>query len=157
MNETNRQTIGKLFRVIGDSLLAMDDHEFDLMLQGKGFLRFTPVSEKAKKGVVASRVRQDDANVIAQKSRDAKSLGGADVIAQKLRDAESREEAIVVIASINRRPRKAFLSHVAQAAGVLVESKDSIAKIEHKLIEATVGAKLRSRAFKEVPFGPTGS
>lgn len=138
MNKTNRQTIGKLFKVIGDSLLSMDDHEFDLMIRGKGILRFTPVSEPTKKRVVESQVHHD-----------------AVEIAKKLRAAETREDANIVISSIRHRPKKEFLSHVARAADVHVESRDSIAKIEHKLIEATVGAKLRSRAFKEVPFGPT--
>lgn len=137
MNETNRQTIGKLFKVIGDSLLSMDDHEFDLMIQGKGILRFAPVSEPAKKRSVESQVRHDAVGV-----------------AKKLHDAETREDANIVIASIKHRPKKEFLSQVARAAGVHVESRDSIAKIELKLIEATVGAKLRSRAFQEVPFGP---
>ena len=138
MNEMNRQTIGKLFKAIGDSMLSMDDHEFDLMIQGKGALKFAPVSEPAKKRVVESQVHSD-----------------AVEIANKLRDAETREDANIVISSIRHRPKKEFLTHVARAADVYVESRDSIAKIEHKLIEATVGTKLRSRAFKEVPFGPT--
>ena len=138
MNRTNRQAIGKLFKVIGDSLLAMDDHEFDLVLQGKGVLRFTPLPEPTKKRVFEAIIQPDAAE-----------------IAEKLRDAETREDAQIVISSIKHRPRKEFLFHVARATDVHVESRDSIAKIEHKLIEATVGAKLRSRAFKEVPFGST--
>ena len=138
MSEMNRQTIGKLFKAIGDSLLSMDDHEFDLMIEGKGVLKFAPVSAPVKKRVIKSQVHRD-----------------AVEIAKKLHDAETREDANIVISSIRHRPKKEFLSHVAQAADVHVESRDSIAKIEQKLIEATVGAKLRSRAFRDVPFGPT--
>ena len=135
MQETKRQTIDNLLKAIGDCLHEMDDREFDLLLQGKGTLRFTPMPTRVNKQVFDPDLYND-----------------AKEIARQLRGADSRDAAREVIASIKHRRRRDYLVLVARASGVRVGSKDSIANIEHKLIEALVGSKLRSRAFREVAF-----
>ena len=45
-----------------------------------------------------------------------------------------------------------FLLQLAKSCGVRVESKDSIALIEQKLVENVVGARLDSEAIKKVAF-----
>ena len=135
MHQTNRQAIDKLLNIIEDSLCAMDDRELDLLLQGKGRLQFTATS-------VADE-RSETKPHLEEAARET---------AKQLADAETRDAARAVIASIDRPRRREFLLLIAQASGVRVGSKDSIARIEQRLIQAIVGSKLRSRAFKEVPF-----
>ena len=71
-------------------------------------------------------------------------------VTEQLAKAETREAARELFASIDRPRKRDFLVRVAQACGVRTSTKDSIARIEQKLIQATVGLKLRSKAFKEV-------
>ena len=135
MHQTNKQVIDKLLNILGNSLRAMDDRELDLLLQGKGTLRFTPTSP-------ANEQLEPEPHLWEAAMEIAKQLAGV----------ETREAAREVITSIDRPRRRGFLLLIAQAAGVRVGSRDSIARIEQKLIQSTVGSKLRSRAFREVSF-----
>lgn len=135
MSDMDRKTLGKLLRAVGDSLQTMNDREFELLLQGKGTLRFTPTKGTVIKPEVEQHLSTDAAEV-----------------ARQLENADSRETAKDVISMIKHRRRKEFLLLVAQKSGVHVEKRDSIARIEQKLIETIVGSKLRTQAFKEVAF-----
>ena len=146
MAKPDRWSIGTLFKVIGDSLNEMDDDKVELLLQGKATLQFVELPD-------------GDAKQVAQKSQkritnrmDEADVEAAAKIAKQLNDSDSRDDANAVIASIKHRSRKQFLVLVAKSLGVRIESRDTIAKIENRLIESTIGAKLRSRAFAEVPF-----
>jgi hypothetical protein len=135
MSDMDRKTLSKLLRAMGDSLQTMNDREFDLLLQGKGTLKFTPT----KGTVIKPEVEQNLSTDVAE-------------VARQLENADSRETAKDVISMIKHRRRKEFLLLVAQKSGVHVEKRDSIARIEQKLIETIVGSKLRTQAFKEVAF-----
>ena len=135
MSEMNRPTIGKLLKAFGDSLHAMDDRELDLLLQGKGMLSFTPAPRTGDRP-----------------ETDARVLEAAREAARRLTKVDSREAAREVLASINHPRRREFLLLIAQASSIRVGSRDSVARIEQKLIQAIVGSKLRTRAFKEVAF-----
>ena len=119
-----------------DTLESMNDREIDLVLQGKARLRVVVNPEAQKK------LPLDD-------SRLEKSVSE---MAQKLNDAESREAAHGLFANINQPRRRAFLILLANACDVNVGSKDNMARIEQKLVESVVGAKLRSQAIKNVAF-----
>lgn len=131
----SKQTIAKLLVAFADALDSMDDREFDLLIQGKARLRLVEEQKTEKKPLDDSCL--DEA--IAE-------------IAQKLNEAESREAAGTLLASINQPRRRDFLVLLAKACGVRMESKDSIPKIEQKLIENVVGSRLRSEAIRNVAF-----
>lgn len=135
VRQIDRQSLSRLMEIFADSLGTMDDRELHLLLQGKGTLAFTPIPVGRK----PSEPKPD--------FRDT-----AEEIARQLKEADSRQVAKEIIASIDHPQRRDFLLLVAQVAGVRVASKDSIARIEQKLIQFIVGSKLRSRAFKEVAF-----
>ena len=134
MRRTDRQTANRLLDIISDSLRKMNDVELDLLLAGKGKLGF--ISAGAENGSDTER----DLNIRVKQ------------IAKRLNQVETREAAKELLASIDCTRRRDFLLRVAQASGVRTSAKDSISRIEQKLIQATVGLKLRSKAFKEVPF-----
>ena len=136
--DSTKQTVSALLTAFADALDSMDDRQFDLLIRGEGSLRFASASRNGKNGrkLVVGREIESCANEIAQ----------------KLGDADSREAAEDLTASIDQPRRRDFLLLLSKAAGVRVESKDTIARIEQKLIEGTVGTKLRCRAFKEVAF-----
>ena len=133
-----KQAIAKISFAFADAIDSMDDSEFELLVQGKAKLRVIKHQEPKK---AAKKLFGDlDLDVAVSE------------LAQKLNLAESREIARDLLASINQPRRKDFLLRLAKSCGVRVESKDSIARIEQKLVENVVGARLDSEAIKKVAF-----
>ena len=130
-----KQTIAKLFVAFADALNSMDDREFDLLIHGKAKLRLVETQKNVRKPL-------DEKN----------AAEGISALAQKLNDAESREVAESLLASINYPRRRDALLLLAKTCNVSVGSKDSIARIEQKIIEDVVGTKLRAQAIKNVAF-----
>jgi hypothetical protein len=130
------QKMSKLFSIVFDALGSMDDHEIDLLTQGKATLR---VVEKNK----SKKTMPLDDSCLDVAISD---------IAQKLNATESREAAANLLASINQPQKKDFLLLLAKSCGVRVESRDSIVRIEEKLVENVVGARLDSEAMRKVAF-----
>ena len=126
-----KQSMSRLLMVAADALESMSNREFDQLMRGEGNLRFVPKSKAEKK---------------PNTDIDLKSV--ATEFAQQLSEAESREVAEGLLASVHQPKRKAFLLLVAKESRVRVGSKDTILEIEHKLVENTVGAKLRSKALQ---------
>ena len=161
MNDT-KQTV-KLLSVVFDVLNSMDDRECLLLIQGKGNLRFVPIGDEAQSHTVTNETAPKSEPVPRRllpasgkdSAGEAKLQREVDETALKLNEADARAAAKSRIASINvpkGKGRKDFLIRLAKACAVHVESKDTIAGIEQKLVEDTVGAKLRSKAFREVAF-----
>ena len=130
-----KQVVSQLLSAFADSLNAMDEHEFELLIQGKAKLRLVQKEKKLEK----------------KSSVDRSSLSEAVIMtAEKLNHAESREEAGTLLASIDHTGKKDFLLALSRACGVSVSSKDNIAKLEQKLIDNTVGARLRTDAIRNL-------
>lgn len=130
------KTTSKLLSIVFDVLGSMDDQEIDLLIQGKATLRVVE-NNRSKKAMPIDDSCLDEA---------------ISDIAQKLSAADSRASAENLLASINQPRKKDFLLRLAKSCGVRVESKDSIARIEQKLVENVVGARLDSEAIKKVAF-----
>ena len=133
--DSTKHTISKLLASFADALNSMDEQEFEQLIRGEGRLRFVSTSRNGRK-------------VVGTKEMNS----AVKEVAQKLKEADSREAAERLLASISYPRRKDFLILLAQASRVHVGSRDTIARIEHKLIEHVVGTKLRSKVFREVSF-----
>ena len=131
-----KNILAKLLVAFADALDSMDDREFNLLIGGKARLRLVEPNRNTK----------------AQALEDSCLDGVISDMAQRLSVSESRESAATLLASINHPRRKKFLLLLAKSCGIRVESKDSIARIEQRLIENVVGSKLDSEAIKKVPF-----
>ena len=130
------QTTSKLLSIVFDTVGSLDDREIDLLVQGKATLRVVE-KNKSQKALPIDDFCLDE--VISDTAR-------------KLSSAESREAAADLLASINQPRKRDFLINLAKSCGVRVESKDSIARIEQKLVENVVGARLDSAAIQKVAF-----
>ena len=130
------KTTSKLLSIVFDVLGSMDDREIDLLIQGKATLR---VVEKNR----SKKATPIDDSCLDEAISD---------MAQQLSTADSRASAENLLASINQPRRKDFLLRLAKTCSVRVESKDSIAIIERKLVENVVGTRLDSEAIKKVAF-----
>lgn len=141
MDTGNRHMLAKFFMALGRSLDSIDDATFSLVLEGKADfeVRITEIKDDARR----------DSDSISTSTNKTVPCFPAQDVAKRLCAAESRDEVDEVIAAISR-PRKPKLVQVAQLLNISIESKDTIDKIERKLIEFTIGAKLSSRSFAEV-------
>ncbi len=132
----SKQTLSRLLSAFADALDSMDAREFDLLIQGKAKLRIVE-NHKPKKVLPLD---------------DSFLNGAISETAQRLNAAESREAAASLLASINQPRKKDFLMLLAKSCSVRVESRDSIARIEQKLVENVVGVRLDSEAIRKVAF-----
>ncbi len=131
----SKQIIAKLFIAFGETLNSMDDNQFEQFLAGKAKLRLVTTEKRVKDPA-------DEPGMAEAIAEFAKRIHGAD----------SRAEAESLIASIKHPRRKDFLIRLSNSCGVSVRPKDTIAMIEHRLVEGVVGDKLRSNAIKSVAF-----
>ena len=139
----SKQTITELLRstskvtdALAEALDSIDDRGFDLLVQGKAKFRLVEEQKTGKKPPI------DDSCLNQAVSE----------LAEKLKNAESREVAESLLESISHPRKKGFLLLLAKACGTSAGSKDSIPRIERKLIENVVGTKLRSKAIQKVAF-----
>lgn len=138
----SRQAIANLFAAFADALNAMDDREFDRLIQGKAKLRLV---EKGR--------GRNGGNGKSGKLLDAPPLTDSiPELAQKFQAAASREEAAAVLAAVNSPRRKEILLLLAKEFSVNVTARDNIGLIERRLIENVVGARLASEAIQTVAF-----
>ena len=135
MPSANARTAERLLDIMAEALRALSERELQLLLDGKGKLVF--ISAGGDGG------DEDVETALTDAARE---------VAKQLAEIESREAAEDLIAAIEHPRRRDVLVRAAQLSRVRVGTKDSAARIGHKLIDATVGARLRSRAFREVPF-----
>ena len=133
-----KQAIANISLAVADAIASMDDGEFELLIQGKAKLRIVE-HQKSKKSTSKLLNDSDIDEAISD-------------MAKRLNTAKSRECARDLLASINQPRKKDFLLFVAKSCGVKVESRDSIARIEQKLIEDVVGPRLDSEAIRKMAF-----
>lgn len=141
MSET-KQAVANLFAAFADALNAMDDREFDLLIQGNAKLRLVEKG-RGKNGRNGKSGKLLDAPPLTESVPE---------LAQKFQAAESREEAAELLAGVNSRRRKEVLLLLAKEFRVNATARDSIGLIERRLIENVVGARLDAEAIQKVAF-----
>ena len=154
MNDTKRAigellTKSKLETVFYETLNSLDESEVAALIQGNGRLRFVSDETNGKKR--PARVKRTLSKP-SETENEAQMQADIDETSRKLLDAESRGAAEELIASITYPRRKEFLTRLAKVCKIHVDSRDTIATIEMKLIEDIVGEKLSAKAFREVAF-----
>lgn len=138
----SRQAMANLFAAFADALNAMDDREFDRLVQGKGKLRLVEKEPgKGKNGGKSGKLPE---------SPDL--MESVPELAQRFEAAASREEAAAVLATVDGRRRKEVLLLLAKEFRVNATARDNIRGIERRLIENVVGARLAAEAIRTVAF-----
>lgn len=123
----------KLFEGI---LERLQDNEYEALLHGEGTLIFHSLK------------KMDDSVVSKEIKRNKPKSQNCDInrLASKILDIQSREEAYQVLSS---NLKKAALIEIASTLDVHIKKNENKEAIIHKIIEAVVGARLRSKAIKE--------
>jgi hypothetical protein len=127
-----KSTLSKALRAILPAVEALDQRELDALISGKGKLVF----------------------VEKEKSQKITEIETPDVgpIPERLDKCKNREEARSVLREITS---KEALFSIARSMKIHVVKNDRRQDMENKIVEFTVGAKLRSEAIRTLNM--TGS
>jgi phenylalanyl-tRNA synthetase alpha subunit len=125
MAEKNKYS--KILRAIAGLLDELSETQIDNILSGKGQLIYEPRSSS-----------------LLDKEKETKKLTNFEDIIKQLGDCKNREEAKAILSSI---PNKETLTAIAKTQKIHVIKNDRREDIENKLIEFTIGAKLRTEAI----------
>lgn len=122
-----RTEISKVFKIIADTLAKLKDDEFEKLVKGEGKLIFSEKQLVDKAKVVEYQPNQP--------------------VMTQLRAVNTREDATRLLSK--KTILKKDLITIAASFKVHINKSDNKAKIIEKIVEATVGATLRSKAIRE--------
>ncbi|WNF38444.1 hypothetical protein RJD24_08485 [Bacillaceae bacterium IKA-2] len=125
-----RTEISKVFKMIADTLAKLNDDEFEKLVKDEGKLVFSEKQLVDKAKVVENRPNQP--------------------VMTQLRAVDTREDATKLLSE--KTILKKDLITIAASFKVHINKSDNKAKIIEKIVEATVGATLRSKAIRETPL-----
>jgi hypothetical protein len=129
MGRTRKEEFVTLLRELARQLQALDDDDFDAAVS-KGFTLEVNGKKEAPRG--SSRMRKTKSE-----------LGD---IATTLRNTTSREEAQKIIE--HELPLKEDLMQLARVLDIPIQKGDTSARVQERLVEATIGYRLRSAAVQ---------
>ncbi|WP_143111707.1 hypothetical protein [Paenibacillus sp. BC26] len=121
--------MAKIYRLFAQTLSEMSDEEFHDLLEGKGKLKFVPGNKAVKEKV--------------------EKVSSAEVgyIVEKLLIADTREMAREYL--VEQHLSKNDLIKLTVVLDIFVNKSDGKDKIMEKIVESTVGARIRSKAIKD--------
>ena len=131
---------------ISDRLSKLSKTELNSIVNGSSEIEISIVKKENK----SKAVRSNDKNISSKADK-------FDLIVSRLGEATSREAGIIILEEII--PLKNDLESFAKYIDVVVNKSDRVENVKSKIVDATVGAKLRSGAIqgKEVELFITSS
>ncbi len=135
----NKHEIRKLLNIILKFLDNLDDAQLQSLLDGKTKLNIEGGVSGAKGKLRAAKPVSDGVKPTYEM---------LDTFSNRLREAATREEAAAILDGLNRD----LLAKVARSLGVFIKKDDKRDTVQNKIIESTVGSKLRSDAILGLEF-----
>lgn len=127
-DETDHVLIGKMFEALG----KLSSQEFERLLDPKYGITIKVVRVKRSKEMSQAILDNDEMqNILA-----------------RLNDCRQRDEAHEFL--ISHYPTKKYLQRIAQELEISVSKSDKVAELRERIVEATVGAKIRSKAIQKI-------
>jgi hypothetical protein len=137
MSQT-RDVLVMILDEIAKGIKRLSEQEFDELVSGKAKFRFnierSTRSDLSKKGLGK---RKEHRQMTAVQGRE---------LVDRLRALEVREEGYKLIADVCAR--RDDLAQVARVLDLPTNKRDPIERLQDKIIEATIGYRLRSRAIQ---------
>jgi len=129
---TNKKAISNLLYSVNKLVNKLTDQELEILESGDFELLLNMPKGKKPKGDKQSATTLDE--------------GSLKSISEQLDSAKSREEGLVIIESSlkNKNELEFFAKHI----DVAVMKSDRVDKIKDNIVDATVGARLRSSAIQ---------
>ena len=125
-----KDELSGFLKVIGTLLSEMTDEEYQSMLKGQGKLSYSFASKTNK---IKEGFREEAMDI--------------NMIANKLVEFDGREEAAMYLAQTSIL--KADLIRLSAELDIFINKSDSKERIIEKIVEATVGVKMRSKAIQD--------
>lgn len=127
-DETDHVLIGKMLEALG----KLSSQEFERLLDPKYGITIKVVRVKRSKEMSQAILDNDEMqNILA-----------------RLNDCRQRDEAHEFL--ISHYPTKKYLQRIAQELEISVSKSDKVAELRERIVEATVGAKIRSKAIQKI-------
>ena len=135
MIKDSRKEIAALLAALANGIRQMTDEEFAMLVAGEGTMQFVSTYRRTR---------------VAQKGRAASQ--DIAVAADKLKACATREEAYTLLAGVPKTGRRKFLVDLANILGVHHTKQDTVSRMEERIVESVVGAKIRSEALRTLPL-----
>lgn len=132
-----KDDLANLFKVFSESLSNMNQKDFERLLKGDGKLVFAT----EEKTTITMEQHEDEVE---------KELAS---IANRLNLFERREEALEYLTSSKVCYLKANLIKLASMLDIYINKSDNKNELLEKIVESTVGSKIRSKAIKDTNIG----
>jgi hypothetical protein len=139
-----RKNLQNLIGVFGEILGCLSESELRGLINGEGRLIYQPCPPLKEKG----KLPREDTTSRIECSQLSQEL------VQTLLLVESKEEALLLL---GKNLRKSVLVEIAEALNVHLRKSNTKEIIIQKIIESAVGARLRSKAIKEMDIGRKSS
>lgn len=128
----NKVIISNIFQAILDNINNLSDDDLNKIESGSFQIELKFTKEKQKK--------------VEEKSNSSVDQDTYDLVIAKLNAAKSREEGITILETYISL--KGQLETFAKQIDVAVMKSDKVDKIKASIVDATVGARLRSSAIQ---------
>ena len=128
----NKLIISNIFQAILDNINNLSDDELNKIESGSFQIELKFTKEKQKK--------------VEEKNNSSVDQDTYDLVIAKLNEAKSREEGITILETYISL--KGQLETFAKQIDVAVMKSDKVDKIKTSIVDATVGARLRSNAIQ---------
>ncbi|TNI87762.1 hypothetical protein [Aeromonas allosaccharophila] len=130
---------------ISDKLSKLSKYEFDSIANGSSKIEISIVRKEAKnKDLKNKDIKNNEKNISTKADMFYR-------IVSRLGDATSRDAGIIILEEMI--PLKNDLELFAKYIDVVVNKSDRVESIKNKIVDATVGAKLRSGAIQGKEVG----
>lgn len=131
MNQKQAQLLATLLRELAHQVELLRDEDIDEIISGAKQIDLKLVPRRQYSGV---------------SKRTSRSIGELQEVILKLHSMQTREEGEIFLKK--NYGTKEDLLHISRAADIPVHKKDTVAEIIEKLIEATIGFRIRSAAIQ---------
>lgn len=119
-----------VLRKVASFLLTLSDEDATDLIEGRQKLELAPRDRATKRRASASELSERE----------------IEQILDELRSSTSRDEGDAVLARADLK--KKDLEAIARFADLPVRRRDKVSDLEDRLVESTIGYRLRSRAIK---------
>ncbi|WP_258112663.1 hypothetical protein [Alicyclobacillus sp. SP_1] len=133
-----RKDLATLFQAIAQVLSDMTDEDVEELVNGRGKLTFTSTRRRTKTEESSTTVTTSSVRV-------------SDEVVDHLLNLENRDEARQYLSDLGIT--KMDLTRLASSLDIYISKNDKKEAVVEKIVESTVGSRMRSKAIRDTRLG----
>jgi hypothetical protein len=133
MINRNGQVIAEVLSKVAQAVRQLDESEIETFLAGDFRVEFVLETQ-------ANRRNKNSRNLNVDVQKDISE------VAELLRNLDDRDQGRALLEQ--RVPNKNLLTHLARYLDLPLQKREPVDRLKEKIIEATIGYRLRSRAIR---------